>query len=60
MGHIISQKGIEPGPENIKAINAIQSPKNRTEVLRILGLLKFFAQFIPNLSHLTSHLRELT
>lgn len=60
MGQIITDKGVTPDLENIKAITAIESPKNKNEVLRILGMLKFFAKYIPNLSQLTSKLRELT
>lgn len=60
MGHIISGNEIKPNSNNIKAISAISSPVNRTEVLRILGLLKFFSKFIPNLSELTANIRNLT
>nr|CAI5826660.1 unnamed protein product [Callosobruchus analis] len=49
-----------PNDENIKAVHAIESPNNRSEVLRILGLVKFFSKFIPNLSELTKNLRYLT
>nr|CAI5851190.1 unnamed protein product [Callosobruchus analis] len=60
LGHIISKDKIMPNDENIKAVHAIESPNNRSEVLRILGLVKFFSKFIPNLSELTKNLRYLT
>lgn len=58
LGHkIILEKGLKPDPENIKAINALESPTNKNEVLRILRLLKFFSKLIPNLSQLTTNMR---
>lgn len=60
MGHIISSEGIEPDSSNVDAILAIEPAKNRSEVLRILGLAKFFSKFIPNLSDITKNLRNLT
>lgn len=56
----ISSKGVRPDDENFKAISAVEVPTNKTEVLRILGLAKFFSKFIPNLSKHTEHLRDLT
>ncbi|KAF2890918.1 hypothetical protein ILUMI_15255, partial [Ignelater luminosus] len=38
----------------------MEQPKNKSDVWRLLGLLKFFSQYIPNLSKLTSNLRNLT
>lgn len=60
MGLIISKEGIHPDEGNIEAVTAIETPKNKTEVLRVLGLVKFFSKFVPNLSRLTENLRNLT
>lgn len=60
LGQIISEHGIRPDDKNIRAIQEIQSPKNKKELLRILGMLKFFSKFIPNLSKNTNNLRNLT
>ena len=57
VGHIISAEGIKPEFSNIQAVNVIKAPKNKADVLRILGLVKFFSKNIPNLSSLTSNLR---
>lgn len=35
-------------------------PVDKPAVLRFLGLVKFLARFIPNVSKLTANLRELT
>lgn len=60
MGQIISSDGVRPDEKNMKAVLAIENPKNRSELLRILGMLKFFSKFIPNLSALSANLRDLT
>lgn len=60
MGQIISGEGVRPDSDNIRAVAEIEVPTNKTELLRILGLVKFFSKFIPNLSQLTTNLRELT
>lgn len=60
MGLTISSEGVYPCKDNIEAIRAIETPKNKTEVLRILGLVKFFSKFVPNLTKSTKSLRDLT
>lgn len=60
MGHIISAGAIQPGSKYTKAISDLPRPTNKTEVLRLLGLFKYLARFIPNLSKRSANLRELT
>lgn len=60
MGHIISAGGIKPDPKYIKAIAGMPRPNNKAEVMRLLGLFKYLARFIPNLSQRSACLRELT
>lgn len=60
LGQVISENGLQPNKKNIDAVLSIESPKNKKELLRILGLFKFFSKFIPNLSQLTYNMRSLT
>lgn len=60
MGHIISDGTIRPDNKYIRAITDIQTPTNKTEVMRLLGLFKYLARFIPNLSKRTALMREIT
>lgn len=60
MGHIISESGVLPSNKHIKAITNFEMPKNKKDVMRFLGITKYLARFIPNLSQLSSNLRKLT
>lgn len=60
LGQIISETGIQPSNKNIEAVLAIEVPQNKKDILRILGMFKFFSKFIPNLSQLTYNMRNLT
>lgn len=60
MGHIISDGLIRPNNKYLRAIKEIKTPTNKTEVLRLLGLFKYLAKFIPNLSQRTANIQALT
>lgn len=60
MGHIFSEKGIEPSSDYIKAIVKMPTPQNKQELLRLLGMAKYLNKFIPNLSKISAPLRNLT
>lgn len=60
MGQIIREGEVSPDSKYIEAIRDIPQPKNKSEVMRLLGMFKFLARFIPNLTHKTAHLRDLT
>ncbi|GFT59519.1 transposon Tf2-9 polyprotein [Trichonephila clavipes] len=59
VGHIISKSGIKPDPDHIKAIVEMPTPKSKTEVRRLLGMMNFLSKFIPNVSKVTAPLREI-
>ena len=60
MGHILTDQGIKPDPQKITAIQDMQRPEDPAAVLRLLGMLNFLGQYLPNLSHITEPLRRLT
>lgn len=60
LGYIVSENGIEVDPNRVDAIVKLEDPKNKKELLRFLGMVKYLSKFIPNLSQITSPLRELT
>lgn len=60
MGFKVSEKGIEIDKDRINAILELEYPQNKKELLRFLGLLKYLAKFLPNLSQITAPLRKLT
>lgn len=60
MGHIISSGGIKPDLKYVRAIADMPRPTSKSDVMRLLGLFKYLARFIPNLSQRSACLRELT
>lgn len=59
MGHIISERGVSPNYDTIKAVREMPSPTSKESVQRILGVLNYVNKFIPNFSHDTAPLRDL-
>ncbi|GFW05216.1 retrovirus-related Pol polyprotein from transposon 297 [Trichonephila clavipes] len=59
VGQNISKSGIKSDPDHIKAIVEIPTPKSKTEVRRLLGMMNFLSKFIPNVSKVTAPLREI-
>ncbi|GFS35155.1 transposon Tf2-6 polyprotein [Nephila pilipes] len=59
VGQIISKSGIKPDPDHIKAIVVMPTPKSKTEVRRLLGMVNFLSKFMPNVSKVTVPLREI-
>ncbi|XP_046142800.1 uncharacterized protein K02A2.6-like [Osmia bicornis bicornis] len=59
LGFIFNKDGVKPDRSHVEAILKIKQPTNKKELLRILGMINFLSKFIPNVSQLTSCLREL-
>lgn len=59
LGDKLTAKGVKPDQDKIKAILNMPRPKDRTGVLRIMGMVNFIGKFIPNLTAKTSCIREL-
>lgn len=60
MGHDISYNRIKAGRKYCESILGLERLKDRSAILRFLGLVKYLARFIPNLSKITTGLRNLT
>ncbi|XP_070047243.1 uncharacterized protein [Nicotiana tomentosiformis] len=50
LGFIISRRVIELDPSKIKAIQELPPPKNKTEVMSLLGRLNYISRFIAQLT----------
>lgn len=59
LGHILSENGIQPEPERVKAIVDFPITCTVTEVHQFIGMANQVGKFIPNLSDKMRHLREL-
>lgn len=55
----LSAQGVQPDQGKIKAIHDMPRPTDRTGVLRIIGMVNFVGEFIPNLSAKTSCIHKL-
>ncbi len=60
LGHIVSEKGIEPDPKKIEAIINMKIPENAADIRSILGSCSYFRKFIPNFAKLSAPLYKLT
>lgn len=58
LGHLISHNSISPVPNKNDPIFSIK-PKNKTDVLALLGTLNYYSKFIPDYTEKTKLLREL-
>ena len=59
LGNILTPEGIKPDPQKVKAISDMPTPHDKAGLQRLLGMVKYLAQYIPNESELTAPLRTL-
>ncbi|XP_024890884.1 uncharacterized protein K02A2.6-like [Temnothorax curvispinosus] len=59
MGHIITDKGMYPNENKIRAIMEFQQPENKNDVQRLLGMLTYVSKFVKEFSDKTAPLRNL-
>ena len=60
LGHLISEKGIEPVPEKLESIKNMPPPTTPREIKQFLGLIGYYRKFIPKLSDVARPLKNLT
>ena len=57
---LLSEKGIGPRAQRVKAVLEVEEPKNATDVRSFLGLANYSSRFIPHFATLSEPLRRLT
>lgn len=60
LGHVISNKGVAPSQKKMAALVNAPPPTDLTTLKSFIGLLNFYAKFIPNLQSLLTPLHNLT
>ena len=60
LGHIVTDKGILPDPDKVKAINEMPIPTNVTKLQSFLGLVGYYRKFICDFSRICCGLYDLT
>ena len=59
LGHRISEKGLQPTDEKIRAITEAPVPQDTTQLRAFLGLINYYGKFLKNLSSLLAPLYRL-
>ena len=59
-GLICNKDGIKPDPDKISALENLEIPKNRTELLSFLCMMQSNSDFIPQFARKAAPLRELS
>lgn len=59
LGHLISEKGIKPDPDKVKAVNNFPVPKTVKDVKSFLGLCSYYRRFIRNFCFRAKPLQDL-
>ncbi|UYV71117.1 K02A2.6-like, partial [Cordylochernes scorpioides] len=59
LGHEVSENGIRPDQEKIRAVRDFATPRSLKEVRSFLGLSSYYRRFIPNYAHLAQPLNDL-
>ena len=57
--HVVSNEGLKPDPDKVKAISEMPEPTDKAGVQRLLGSLNYLSSYVPNLSNLVHPLRIL-
>ncbi|XP_038116792.1 uncharacterized protein K02A2.6-like [Culex quinquefasciatus] len=50
LGHQVSEKGLSPSEEKVKAIVDAPRPKDVSQLKSFLGMINYYSKFVPNLS----------
>lgn len=60
MGILLTEKGIGPTEERVRAVTEAREPESDTEVRSFLGLVGYSSRFIPQFTTMSEPLRRLT
>ncbi|XP_022800043.1 uncharacterized protein K02A2.6-like [Stylophora pistillata] len=50
LGHVISAEGLHQSPKKVKAITEIPKPQDVTQLRAFLGMVQYYAKFLPDLA----------
>lgn len=59
LGHVITEGGVSPDPEKLRAVEAWSAPQNSTQLRAFLGLAGYYRRFIKNFASLAAPLNSL-
>ncbi|PFX22695.1 Retrovirus-related Pol polyprotein [Stylophora pistillata] len=50
LGHVISAEGLHQSPKKVKAITEMPKPQDVTQLRAFLGMVQYYAKFLPDLA----------
>jgi hypothetical protein len=59
IGHKLTAQGLKPDESKVDAINKMPQPTCKKDAERLLGMVNYFAKFIPNMSVITDPIRKV-
>ena len=59
LGHVLSKDGLQPDPQKVEAIQKMDTPQDKEDLQRFLGMIMYLEKFIPNLSQTAAPLKSL-
>jgi hypothetical protein len=59
VGGLVGADGQKPDPEKVRAIKEMPDPECKEDLMRIMGMLNYLSQFIPNMADIAAPLRQL-
>lgn len=59
LGYVLSREGLSTSPEKVEAIANAPIPKNVSKLKGFLGLVNYYAKFVPRLSTIATPLHHL-
>ncbi len=60
LGIVITEDGMMPNPEKVKAVKELQPPKTLKQLRSTLGIFAYYRKFIPKFSKIAAPLYEPT
>ena len=59
VGHLVTDQGLQPDPEKVRAVRSMPVPGSKEDVRRFLGFVQYLSKFIPNMSTVDAPLRDV-
>lgn len=59
LGYLVNKHGISVDPSKVEAITNLATPKNVSDVRRIIGMISYYRRFVPSFSDMIAPLTRL-
>ena len=59
LGHVITDKGVKPNPDKLKAVHEFPIPTSPKDIKSFLGFVSYYRRFIPDFSNIAKPLTNL-